>query len=149
MTTIISPTQGGFHKPTVVAGNKTDASTDGEDIVLTPVVARHFRQLYNKLRGRDSMLSRADLAAFLEGVQGETVKPLEKERYRFEEFLEVWWHEYGWRALKPLTDAPDLSKPISNYFISSSHNTYLDGDQYFSNSSAAMYRKVGIALMIP
>lgn len=151
MTTLISPTQGGFHKPSAGAGNtivtydKLADRADAGFLVVTPVVDRHFRRLYDSLRGRDPLLARARLAAFLEDTQGECrpAGPLEKERYRFEEFLEVWWHRYGWGALRPpVPEQAVLSMPLSNYFISSSHNTYLDGDQYFSNSCADMYRKV-------
>ena len=38
--------------------------------------------------------------------------------------------------------ACDLSYPLSNYFISSSHNTYLSGNQLSSQSSVEEYRKV-------
>lgn len=36
----------------------------------------------------------------------------------------------------------DMEKPLNDYFISSSHNTYLTGHQITSRSDAEMYRQV-------
>ncbi|KAJ5154290.1 uncharacterized protein N7500_009729 [Penicillium coprophilum] len=44
-------------------------------------------------------------------------------------------------AMRP-EEALDLSAPISDYFISSSHNTYLTGNQLYSDAAASAYTSV-------
>ncbi|KAI8966076.1 PLC-like phosphodiesterase [Daldinia sp. FL1419] len=115
----------------------------GKEVYLSAAIQRHLRQLYDSLRRRDTHLSRQAFADFLEIVQGNKAPELTEDRYRFEKFLEVWWLQFGLEAEKPVDlEQKDLSKPISNYFISSSHNTYLSGNQLSGRSTSDAYRRV-------
>ncbi|KAI1206737.1 PLC-like phosphodiesterase [Annulohypoxylon truncatum] len=130
-----------FVAPTVVhfQGGK-------KEVYLSAAIQRHLRKLYDSLRRGESTLSRKAFANFLEGVQGENLPfsdVLTEEKYNFEKFLEVWWLQFSLEAEKPACpETKDLSKPISNYFISSSHNTYLSGNQLAGRSTADAYRRV-------
>lgn len=103
---------------------------------------RHIERIFTSLRGREGdYITREKLEEFLVETQGGLVRPLEKERYSLGDFVYVWLHDYS-VALKPAAKK-DLSKPITNYFISSSHNTYIGlGNQLSGEVSADAYRTV-------
>ncbi|KAI1392384.1 PLC-like phosphodiesterase [Hypoxylon trugodes] len=116
---------------------------DGEEIYLNASIQRHLRRVYDVLRKRDPILSRTTFANFLETEQGEVSPDLTEEGYNFQQFLEVWLLHFGLQAQLPApTSDKDLSKPLSNYFISSSHNTYLSGSQWTGRSTADAYKRV-------
>ena len=120
-----------------------DNTTADKEVYLSAAIHKHFKRLYDALRRGESSLSRENFQNFLEKRQGETAPKLTEEKYKFQKFLEVWWLHFGLEAERPVNPREkDLSKPISNYFISSSHNTYLSGSQVSGRSSAEAYRRV-------
>jgi phosphatidylinositol phospholipase C, delta len=103
---------------------------------------RHIERIFTSLRGREGdYITREKLEEFLIESQGGLVRPLEKQTYSLGDFVYVWLHDHS-VALKP-AGKKDLSKPITNYFISSSHNTYIGlGNQLSGEVSADAYRTV-------
>lgn len=119
------------------------APTYNSDLpLLREYTHRHIERVFTSLRGREGdFVTRERLQEFLTDVQGGLVRPLEKERYALGDFIYVWLH--GYSAAQRPAGRKDLSKPITNYFISSSHNTYIGlGNQLSGEVSAEAYRTV-------
>lgn len=100
-----------------------------------------LERVYQGLKGKDILLSREAFAGFLEKTQGESAADLDRDDYTFGEFLYAWVSTHSWDAVGALPEK-DLSKPLTNYFINSSHNTYLIGNQLASRSSPEAYKTV-------
>ncbi|KAG9257255.1 phosphatidyl inositol-specific phospholipase C [Emericellopsis atlantica] len=122
------------------AGAKQRAITVVDEHVLT-----HLRTIYNAHASAnpDKKWTSTDIASFLTNIQGhdpsETLHPQTGD-FDFNQFL-----EYMTSPRSKITKDPpptDLSWPLSSYFISSSHNTYLSGNQLSSDSTTESYTNV-------
>lgn len=66
----------------------------------------------------------------------------EKEKLGFNDFLQYMTSDAS-NVVGPFKDTDkDLTYPLSSYFISSSHNTYLSGNQLYGDSSTDAYKNV-------
>lgn len=110
---------------------------------LGPKTRQHLEAIFRDLSYPHLHLKRQAFFDFLSEVQGEENVQLHKARYRFHEFCDIIMADYGFNAIqRPHSYKKDLSKPITHYFINSSHNTYLCGNQVTSISSPEPYRIV-------
>ncbi|KAF5918570.1 hypothetical protein HPG69_005005 [Diceros bicornis minor] len=89
----------------------------------------HWAQDLNKVRER--------MTKFIDDTMRETAEPFlfvdEFLTYLFSRENSIWDEKYD------VVDMQDMNNPLSHYWISSSHNTYLTGDQLRSESSTEAY----------
>lgn len=110
---------------------------------LSDPIQQHLKNLFTELcdPGRQT-LAGGRFERFLAETQCQPLLLEEKKaEWRLVEFMQVLCHKDGFKILKPPA-VKDCSLPICNYFISSSHNTYLMGNQLSSKSSTEAYKNV-------
>lgn len=118
---------------------------------LNAGVLKHLQTLYNDHIDKNEKTWHKDqVAAFLKYVQrddDETDIPTDlllgtRDVLDLNSFLGYMTSSLANIAAPPRPEDQDLSWPLSSYFISSSHNTYLTGNQLYSESSTDSYKNV-------
>ena len=100
--------------------------------------------------GRDDTLSRDQFIAFLMQTQQESEadarataeKITAAGKVEFGDFVTYMCSPTGNALRLPQVEKRDMSHPLTSYFISSSHNTYLVGHQLYGDSTTAGYINV-------
>lgn len=112
---------------------------------LNASVLPHLEQLFNRHAGFDQKWNKDQVIAFLHHVQADKVSdPSDnlagQDSLDYQTFLH-YMSSSAADALAPVREE-DFTWPLNSYFISSSHNTYLTGNQLSSDSSTDAYKNV-------
>lgn len=140
-TAFASPMTGSSKFPHISSGPTDKAYAALADMDLGRDVFEVLRRVHSNLSAPKRTASKASVYGFFSAVQGETICELDKAEYDIGDFVFLWAKHFNPDALAPPA-VKDLSKPLTNYFINSSHNTYLDGNQLASRSSPEAYKNV-------
>lgn len=112
---------------------------------LAPFVASHLEVVYSSLKALPGVDFFRDIQheTTNDGSNNGVVDPLASLAA-----LREYMASPASSAMGPVKQQ-NYSAPISDYFISSSHNTYLTGNQLYSDSDASAYTNVRISPSIP
>ncbi|KAI0133729.1 PLC-like phosphodiesterase [Xylariales sp. AK1849] len=132
-------------EPVLQAGGGQPGAENRSINAINASILPHLEQIFHRHAGPDKKWKKDQVIAFLHHVQADKVTDpsgdiATKEELDFNDFLHYMTSAAANALAPPLAD--ELSHPLSSYFISSSHNTYLTGNQLYSDSSTDAYKNV-------
>lgn len=114
--------------------------------ILNSTVISYLKTIFESHANTDGKWNTGQVERFIQKVQanddktGPAAKLLGETNVDLNGFLQYMTSEDS--AITQPWKASDLSWPLSSYFISSSHNTYLSGNQLYSDSTTDAYTNV-------
>lgn len=126
-------------------GGHPSGQRNGVQEKLDESLLGHLSQVFNKFANPSNRWTRDQIGIFMQHVQAEDPNGLasyliDKDELDLFDLINYITSPCG-NALEMAT-TQDLSWPLNSYFVSSSHNTYLTGNQLSSDSSVEAYRDV-------
>jgi phosphatidylinositol phospholipase C delta len=126
-------------------GGHPSGERTGVQEKLQESLLRHFTKLFSEYAGPNDTWSRDQISVFMHHVQAENPNGpagylTDNAELGLLELIQYLTSPCG--NILEMAAPQDLTLPLSSYFISSSHNTYLTGNQLSSDSSAEAYRDV-------
>ncbi|XP_036899963.1 1-phosphatidylinositol 4,5-bisphosphate phosphodiesterase gamma-1 isoform X3 [Sturnira hondurensis] len=115
----------------------------GERPELCRVSLPEFQQFLLEYQGELWAVDRFQVQEFMLDFLQDPLREIEEPYFSLDEFVTFLFSKENsmWNAKLDAVCPDSMNNPLSHYWISSSHNTYLTGDQFSSESSLEAYAR--------